>query len=149
MDVPDVRVFGRTETVEVHRIGFKALLAQCRAGIAYAQGQQYPAFFKHQPVKAGQQAPQLFVQFLGQRHQFGMSGSAAQDIGGAGRVRFARHHMQDAWPLRVGFPGLPGDQKIQPQPEACFQDAPLRLIGPCCRQAAAVQKDFTRLRQPT
>ena len=57
--------------------------------------------------------------------------------------------MQQAGALRIGPPRRPGDQKIQPEAEPGFENAPLGLSGPCRRQAAAVQENLVRLIQPT
>jgi hypothetical protein len=48
-----------------------------------------------------------------------------------------------------GLPRLrgPGREEVEAQPEAGFENAPLRLAGPGGRQAAAAEEDVARLRE--
>ena len=65
--VPNVSIALRAEISEINGVGFKCRLAEHRFGVANAKREQNPAALKHQSVKAGQQAPKLFLQFLDQR----------------------------------------------------------------------------------
>ena len=148
MNIPDVGIAKRAETVEINRIGFERRRAQHRFGVTDAQSQQHLPAVKNQPVESGQQTPELALQCLRQGQQLGMGLGAPEHVGGAGRKSLSRDKMQQARAQRVDLPRGPGDEKIQTQAEAGFQNAPLRLTGPRLRQTAAFEKNFARLLQP-
>jgi hypothetical protein len=53
--------------------------------------------------------------------------------------------MQNARASGVGFPCRPGDQEIQAEAKAGFQNAPLRCISPGSWQIAATEKNLAGL----
>ena len=142
---PHVGVALRAEAVQVHRIGHGLLLAQHGLGIANVEREQHLPALEREAVHPRQQAPELGGQLLGQRQQFWRLRRGAQQVGSGHGPGLARHEMQHARARRVGAPGGPGHEEVQPQAEAGFQNAPLRLSGPGGGQAAAAEKGVTRL----
>ena len=57
--------------------------------------------------------------------------------------------MQQPRAPRIGAPSLPSCQKRKAQPEAGFENPPLRLACPCFGQSAAGQEDVPGLRRGT
>ena len=74
------------------------------------------ALLKLQPVESGQQAKALVGQLLGQWRQFCpvrlMSRPRFKPVG-VGRTGYDGHVVQAARALRIGPPGVPGEQEIQ------------------------------------
>ncbi|MNQ24004.1 hypothetical protein D3C85_371850 [compost metagenome] len=137
----------RAETVEEEAVGLEALRAQHRLQLAHAQREQHAAVVEGQPVKARQQPGPLVGQFRSERRQGRIGFSGAQQIAGRRRMGVDRDVMQQARPVRVGAPGLPGCQEMKARPEAGFENPPLRTPGPGGGQAAAVQKHTARKRR--
>ena len=105
-NVKHVNIY-QLRAVQINGVCFKLLLPQQLGHIADAQRQQHLAAFKHQPMKAWQQTPQLLVELFCQRFQCSV-------IRPVGVCRGAnRHRMQHARALRVGPPSLPRTQKVQ------------------------------------
>ena len=149
VQVPEVRIALRAESVQIDRIHGPFLLAQHRLRVANAECQQHAPAIKGEAVHARQQPPELVVQFLGQRRKFRVGRGSAQQVSGTDGPGLCRDEVQQAGALRIGPPRRPGDQKIQPEAEPGFENAPLGTPSPCRRQAAAVQENLVRLIQPT
>ena len=123
--------------------------------VAHGEREQHLPARQPQTVHAGREAVPVRLQFIQQRLQFFMRRSAAAHVGKGGHRGFAGAVQQARGALRaLLLPGVPGGQKVQPQPKAKLQHAPARGASPRGRfitlgkQAAAAQKDVLRLAQP-
>ncbi len=56
-----------------------------------------------------------------------------------------RHEMKPLAALRIGAPGLPGREEIEPETEAGLEDDEAAAAAPALRQPVALQEDVPRL----
>ena len=101
-----------------------------------------------QAVDAGGQRRPVLPERGGEIGEFrpGLLGDG--EIGGGERVFFDGNEMQPAAALRVGAPGLPGGEEVQPEAEAGFENDEALPALPARRQIVAAEKDVPRLGRP-
>ena len=92
---------GQLGAVQVNDICFKLLLAQEPADVTHAHREQHLPAFKRQPVKAGQQSPELRVKLLCQRLQVSIWRSVVKT------VTANSHKVQPMSALQINPPSLP------------------------------------------
>ena len=84
------------------------------------------------------------------RRQFGELRPGALgdgEVGGRERVLLEGNEVQPSAALRVGAPGLPGGEEVQPEAEAGFENDAAVASLPALRQFVAAEKDVARLRR--
>ncbi len=101
-----------------------------------------------QAVGAGRQRRPVLPERGGELGEFRPGPLGDGEIGGGERVFLDGNEMQPAAALRVGAPGLPGGEEIQPEAEAGFENDEALPALPARRQIVAAEKDVPRLRRP-
>ena len=143
--IPHLGVELGREAIQIHAVRRHLLLAQHGPGIAYIERQQHLAVIKGKAMHARQQSPPLLGQLFAKRAQYLIGRQKREQILARDRVGLHRDKMQNARASGIGLPCRPGDQEIQAEAKAGFQNAPLRCIGPGCWQVAATEKNLAGL----